>query len=71
MSESPNNRGRLRKATPTAGVAVIVATVDMPPMPSRETLLQWRQGLILQLRAIERILWPTGRKDVEMQEEKR
>jgi hypothetical protein len=28
----------------------------------RELLLQWREGLLLQLRAIEKLLWPNGKR---------
>lgn len=67
MSESSINTAQLCKAA-TAQAIVAVALADTA---TRETLMQFREGLLLQLRAIERILWPTGTKSLEAQERKR
>ena len=65
MSESPNSQARLREAS--ASLALIVAPAIDPP--TRDMLLQLRQGLIIQLKAIERILGLD--KSIEQSEQKR
>lgn len=68
MSESPtNNTARLHKATPAPAVTVIMAAQTIE-LPSREMLLQLRQGLLIQLKAINRMLGLD--KSIEPQKQK-